>query len=220
MSVKSVVATQGAPVSVTDVTLLAGFNSLWVQADPGEVITVSVGGGGQTADMSGRPTGTVSSYNANMLGRVDPPIRICLPALNNMAATVPVAIVGQSGATWQLAILFSALAAGKGKFLWQGAATGAPAGPEHYCTLFLDIDQTSAIGAMPVVAACGATDSVILPDASSVSFRGIQPVGGNGCAMIRVQDTAVEAVIIRCSLPNSADGEILPVQLFFTPVFG
>lgn len=214
MAITSLVATRFAPVTVTGITPLTGYNTVWISGGAGEVINVALSGGGRF----GSPGGNASQI-LTLDGNGDGLVRVCFPALANGPATAVLTAKDTSGGQWRRVLSFAPLMAGPGKFLWYGAAVGASAGGSQNAAIFVALDQKSDLGPMRLVAA-RATGAGLIRSGGATADRKILSVGADGCGEIQVVDPLPDTVTVRASMPESADGEVLFVNCPFVADVG
>lgn len=214
MTINRVLATYGAPVLVPGLSPLVGYNIIWVEADGGERVTVTASAGAQLLGANGQPSGSTGVYTANAAGWIVPPVRVCFPSEHNDEGQAVLEISGATGGALQILLSFLPLLPGPGRFRWIGSATGAPSGPDAYCMVFLDIDQTVNGQSMPVGALRAWSGNVTFPDFPSSGPAVIFPLDA-GCAAVRVQAPLAGILRLNCSIPNSPDGEISAIGLLF-----
>ena len=215
MTIASLVATGGAPVSVSGISPLTGFNTVWISGDGGEVIRIAVGGGQARFDDLNGDTSKTLILDADGQGSA----RICFKASANGPGAAVFTAIDASQTQWRRVLSFAPLVPGPGKFLWYGVATGARAGGAQYGSVFVAIDQDTDPWAMFQVASRATGTGRILVG-NAIGDGKIQPIGADGCAEIRLVDQVPEAVTARLSLPQSADGEVLFVNCHFIANWG
>ena len=96
MAITSLVATRFAPVTVTGITPLTGYNTVWISGAAGEVINVALSGGGRF----GGPGGNASQI-LTLDGNGDGLVRVCFPASANGPATAVLTAKDASGGQWR-----------------------------------------------------------------------------------------------------------------------
>ena len=186
-----------------------------VQRRRGETIRLAVDGKQARFDSLAGDTSKSLVLNPDGYGYA----RVCFSAsVNGPGATVLTA-TDASQKQWRRVLSFAPLMSGPGKFLWYGAAVGAGAGDNQYGSIFVAINQDTDQGAMLQVASrtTGAGQILI---GNAIDDGGMQLLGPDGCAEIRLVDVLPEAVTARLSLPQSADGEVLFVNCHFVANVG
>jgi len=209
MAITSLIATGGAPVSGPETSRLVGFNTVWISGGSREVISLAV----EADEAHFDSTTGAKSKNLTLDEDGQGHARVCFVASVNSPATTVLTAADDSPNAWKKVLSFAPLQAGPGKFLWYGAAVGASAGGGQYDSIFVDIDQNPDPVPMSMVAARAAGFGQVLDGDSSNDGKVL--LLKDGCAEVRIVDGFPEAVMVRLSLPESPDGEILFVTCSF-----